>query len=85
MTTFAFLVWPLVGLAFFRMLPFHAAVAATVIGGYLLLPLRGGFDLPLFPHIGKEFVSAVTAVVLAMIFAPKAGVISRPGWIPLSP
>jgi hypothetical protein len=85
MTTAAFLLWPLVGLAFFRMLPFHAAVAATVIGGYLLLPMRGGFDLPLIPHIGKEFVSAVTAVVLAMIFAPKTGVISRPGWIPLSP
>lgn len=85
MTTAALLLWPLVGLIFFWKMPFHAAVAATVIGGYLLLPGKGGFDIPMFPHIGKGFVAAVTAALLAIAFAQSRQVVSQPGWIPRSP
>lgn len=84
-TTLALSVWPLVGLALFRTLPYHAAIVATVVGGYLFLPTQGGFDLPLLPFIGKNLIATMTAAVLAMAFAPKAEGVALPGWIPRSP
>lgn len=85
MTTFALMIWPLVGLVFFRTLGIQAAIAATIIGGYLLLPTRGGFDLPMLPPVNKHFVAAVTALVLVMIFSRRSGTGSLPGWVPRSP
>jgi hypothetical protein len=85
MTTVALILWPFIGLAFFRYLGLQAAIAATVIGGYLLLPSRGGFDLPLLPSVNKGFVAAVTALVLAMIFMRRSGAEYQPGWLPRSP
>jgi hypothetical protein len=85
MTTVALILWPLVGVAFFRFLGFQAAIAATIIGGYLLLPSRGGFDLPLLPSVNKDFVASVTALVLAMAFMATSGAAYRPGWLPRSP
>jgi len=85
MTTLALMLWPFVGLVFFRTLGLHAAIAATIIGGYLLLPTQGGFNLPLLPAVNKGFVLSVTALVLAIAFARRSGTESQPGWIPRSP
>lgn len=85
MTQVALIIWPLVALVFFRFLSFHGAVAAALIGGYLLLPHEGGWNLPMVPTIGKPLVAALTAAVLAMAFARAANVASQPGWMPRSP
>lgn len=85
MTQVALILWPLVALGFFRLLPFHAAVAAALIGGYLLLPHAGGWNLPLVPTINKTLVASLTAALLAMAFAQAGKVTSQPGWMPRSP
>jgi hypothetical protein len=85
MTAVALILWPFVGLAFFRFLGLQAAIAATIIGGYLLLPTQGGFNLPFLPAVNKDFVASVTALVLAAIFMGRSGAVYRPGWVPRSP
>jgi hypothetical protein len=84
MTAIALILWPFVSLLYFRFLTVPAAIAATVVGGYLLLPGRGGFDLPLLPAIDKNSVASVSALALATVFAKRAtGALS--GWLPRSP
>jgi hypothetical protein len=84
MTTVAFILWPLVSLIFFRVLAVPAAVAATIIGGYLLLPQQGGYNPPLLPAIDKTSIPVVSALVFALIFARK-NTPALPGWLPRSP
>jgi hypothetical protein len=85
MTTIALLVWPFVSLVFFLTLRVQAAIAATIIGGYLLLPTQGGFNLPMLPTIDKSSVSALCALVFALVFAKPSGTVGQPGWLPRSP
>jgi len=42
----ALLSWPLISVAFFRKLRLPLAILVTIIGGFLLLPQRGGLDFP---------------------------------------
>jgi hypothetical protein len=85
MTAVALILWPFVSLLFFRLLNLQAAIAATIIGGYLLLPTRGGFNLPLLPTVDKTFVPALCALVFAIAFMPRDGKGVQPGWMPRSP
>lgn len=56
--------FPLVAIILFRSLSFRYALVWTILGGYLFLPSRPGFDVPLLPDIDKAFVPAVAAGVL---------------------
>lgn len=84
MTTVAFLLWPLVSLAFFRKLALPVAISATVIGGYLMLPTEGGFKVTGLPSIDKTTMPPLLALMFAAIFARDAPDV-RPGWLPRSP
>lgn len=67
---FAYLVlfsWPLVAVVLFRVLPIPKAIAWTIVGGYLLLPERAGFDFPLLPPIDKVLIPSVSAAVMTWI------------------
>lgn len=67
---FAYLVllsWPLVTILIFRAMPIPKAIAWTIVGGYLLLPERTGFDLPILPIIDKTFIPAVSAAVMTWL------------------
>lgn len=64
---FALLSWPLVTFLIFRAMPIPKAIAWTIVGGYLLLPGRAGFDIPLLPPIDKTLVPAVSAAVMTLI------------------
>ena len=59
--------WPLVAILIFRALPIPKAIAWTIVAGYLLLPERTGFDLPVLPTIDKTFVPAASAAVMSLL------------------
>lgn len=76
--------WPVISIVFFRTWPIPVAAAATLIGGYLLLPEATSYDLPLLPALGKGTVPSICALVLVFIASSDASK-SRdmlPGWFP---
>ncbi|MCV2881872.1 hypothetical protein [Actibacterium sp. XHP0104] len=67
--TFANLVlfgYPLVVIILFRRMSLQSALIWSIVAGYLLLPMRTGIDLPMFPTIDKTFVPSVTAAIACM-------------------
>lgn len=84
MVNIAFLTWPVVSAFVFRALDLRLAIAVTLIGGYLLLPPSVSIDPPLLPPIEKNTVAAISALVLAALFAAGASGEDRglPGWLP---
>jgi len=64
------LVWPFVCLALFRNLKFERALIWSILGGYLLLPQRTEFNLPLVPAMDKVSIPNL-AVVIIILFALK--------------
>jgi hypothetical protein len=63
----AFLVvfsWPVAVYLLFRYKPRVEALCWSILGGYLLLPTRTGFDLPMVPAVDKDVVPALAVAVL---------------------
>ena len=72
--TFAYLVllsWPLVAVLLFRLLSLERALVWTLISGHLLLPSTTMIKFPMLPAIDRSFVTAVSALVLCAIMAPR--------------
>ncbi|MCU0906248.1 MAG: hypothetical protein MUF73_02130 [Rhodobacteraceae bacterium] len=84
MTTVSFLLFPLFALFLFRVFRLPVALSATIVGGYLLLPTRGGLDIPGLQPIDKNSLPAIMALILAAIHGRNAPD-TRPGWLPASP
>jgi len=81
----ALLSWPLISVAFFRKLRLPLAILVTIIGGFLLLPQRGGLDFPGLT-LNKSSIPALSALCLALIFAARDTSGLRPeGWLPRHP
>ncbi len=75
------LAWPLVSLLFYRNLPIIPATFWTIVGGYLVLPVKVAIDAPLIPPLNKESLSAVAAFIGCVYvkkrkisFIPKIGI-----------
>lgn len=69
--------WPVVVFVLFRRLPVAAALAWSIIAGYLLLPERTGFNLPMVPTIDKEAIPALAAFVFGILLAGGAAEAAR--------
>jgi hypothetical protein len=72
---FAYLVLlgsPLAAVALFRLLSVEKALVWTLIAGHLLLPSETFIKFPMIPALDKALMPAVSALLLCMIFAPKA-------------
>ena len=67
------LVWPVAALVFFQRLPLPRAILLCLIGGYLILPPRTAYDLPLIPDFDKFSISSLMALV-GCVFVAKAPV-----------
>jgi hypothetical protein len=59
--------WPIVVVILFKRLPVPAALAWSIIGGYLLLPASTGFNLPLIPTIDKTAIPSLMALLMCVI------------------
>jgi hypothetical protein len=94
MITLALLAWPLVTLVLVLRLPFPQAALISILGGFLLLPVRGGINLPVLPTFEKDTIPSLTLLVLAVLLyrgrseipGPPSSGSPRvmPGWIPRS-
>lgn len=65
----ALFAWPLISIVFFQRLRLPLAILVTIVGGFLLLPTGTALNLPGFPSLSKTTIPALTALVLALVFA----------------
>lgn len=61
--------WPIISFILFRTQRLQYAILITIVGGYLLLPERTNFNLPLIPTLDKDSVPSIVALLLALAFA----------------
>ncbi len=78
----ALIVWPLVTLVMFAsMRPTHALIW-SLLGGYLLLPVRTAFDFPGVPELDKASIASISCLIAAMLFAKSPAVrLPREWWL----
>lgn len=76
--------WPLVAVALYKKFSLPVATAATLIGGYLLLPHGVEVDFPLLPPLNKNTIPATSALWLTWLACrdPRRTVGTLPGWLP---
>ncbi len=67
---FAIFAWPVIGAVLFQKLRLPLAILVTLIGGFLLLPERGGIDFPVLPPLNKYTAPALTALLMAALLVP---------------
>ena len=63
----ALLAWPAVVLVLFQRLSVQAALAWSIVGGYLLLPLRPTWNFPLLPEIDRGLITVLSAALFAIL------------------
>lgn len=74
------LVWPLACLRMFRRMSVERAIIWSILGGYLILPPRANFDLPLVPSMDKFSIPNLCAAVFCVYVAQR-----RFQFLPLNP
>jgi len=62
-------IWPIVTIGLFMRLPHRQAIVVSLLAGYLLLPVRTAFEIPVLVDIDKATVAAISAFVAACAFA----------------
>ena len=78
----ALLLWPAVTLALFASMRPAQALIWSLLGGYLLLPVKTGFDFPVIPALDKTSIPSAAALIGALIFAgPRAVRLPREWWL----
>jgi hypothetical protein len=55
--------WPIVAILLYKKFDTVTATFWTIVGGYMLLPVKTAIDLPMVPSIGKDEVSAIAALI----------------------
>jgi len=70
MISAALICWPILTIILARALPWPNVVVTSLIGGYLLLPERGGLDLPLLPPFEKDTIPCLVLFFLALVLRP---------------
>ena len=57
------ILWPIIAILMYKRFDTLTATFWTIVGGYMFLPVRTAFDLPLIPAIGKDEISAIAAFI----------------------
>ena len=73
----ALLGWPVVSLALYSRYTTLTATFWTIVGGYLLLPVKVGIDLPLIPALDKGTIPSLSAMLWCFVI--------KKIWVPLVP
>ena len=81
------LVWPFVVALLFRQLPLQKALIWSILGGYLLLPMKTVVDFPLIPALDKTLIPSLATFAMCLALTPRSapGMTPRPGWLPEHP
>lgn len=74
--------WPVVAMTMFRAISTPAALCATIIGGYLLLPEQVRYKVPGLPSFGKETITVLVALLACLLIRPPQG--APKGFVPRS-
>src|SRR5437867_2354269 len=74
--TIALLLWPVVTIALYLLLPFGRALLWTILGAQLLLPVGTAIKFQMIPALDKASIPNLAAV-FACIFLSKARATSR--------
>ena len=80
--------WPFVVFFLFRQLPLQKALIWSILGGYLILPVKTEIDFPLIPALDKTLIPSLAAFVMCLVARPPKRVPGmarppwRPGWLP---
>lgn len=60
----ALILWPFISLLFFyRHMPIVQATFWTIVGGFLLLPVKTAIDFPFIPPLDKESIPVIAALI----------------------
>ena len=78
----ALFAWPVVMMILFAKMNRPAAIVASLMFGYLLLPETLFFDLPLIPRLDKHSIPAIVALIFVLVVAKTHNDNVLPGWVP---
>lgn len=81
----AILTWPFLAIVFFVTMSLPAALVATIVGGYVILPEQVNLDLPGLPSLDKHTIPAMVAFLCAAMVAGKSSTPVLKGYIPRHP
>jgi len=56
-------IWPLLSVWFYRTKSIQLASFLTIIGGFMILPVRTAIDFPFIPPLGKHSIPVVAAMI----------------------
>ncbi|QND70437.1 hypothetical protein [Tardiphaga robiniae] len=82
-TIFALSVWPFVSIILFVRLPLHAAVAWTILGGQLLLPVGATIKFTMVPGFDKATIPSLCILVGCLLSGAKRAGVRKMGLIEL--
>ncbi|MBB6122487.1 hypothetical protein [Sphingobium subterraneum] len=78
----ALLLWPIITIILFQAMPLRRALIWSLLGAYMFLPVRTGFDLPGLPNLDKSTIPNVCTLVCVVLFSrekylrmPKSGTV----------
>jgi len=57
------LAWPLLAIYWYRTQNIQTATILTILGGFMLLPVKTEIDLPMIPAMGKHTIPVVAALI----------------------
>jgi len=77
----ALIIWPFISLLFYKKLPIVNATFWTIVGGFLILPVKVAIDFPFIPPLDKESIPVIAALIgcifikkVKIKLLPKAGI-----------
>jgi len=74
---FVLLIWPVVALYLYSRLPIGRATLWTILGAYLLLPMRADIKFEMVPAFNKNSIASLAAYICCAVFARQLPKFSR--------
>jgi hypothetical protein len=65
------LLWPFIAILLYKKFDTVTATFWTIVGGYMLLPVKTVFDFPMVPPTGKDEISAIAALIGCVVIKHK--------------
>jgi hypothetical protein len=63
--------WPFIAILLYKKFDTVTATFWTIVGGFMLLPVKTAIDLPMIPAVGKDEISAIAALIGCVVIKNK--------------